>query len=811
MQSFLHDLRYTLRELRKRPTFTLTAILSLALGIAATSAVFSVIYAVLIDPFPYPGSNRIMQPNVIDQAGQDRYFGLNGPQIQQLRQAKSVAGISAEDGWDLTTTDGDIPENVQAAYESPSDPDVWGVKALYGRWLIPSDAPFGHDPQPVVVLGYKFWQRYYMGDPSVVGRTIQLVHKPYQIVGIMPPRFKWRDAEIYVPLRVTGDPKIFFGATIKLRPGVTAKQAEADLQPYLEEFAKQNPANYPEGKFRARLRSIIELYAMPLGPTLYLLLGAVASLLLIGCANVSILLLARGAERQQELAVRSALGAGRPRMIRQLLTESLTIALTGTVLGTILAWRSLALLINWLPQDSVPAEAVIRMNIPVLLFCVGLAFVTAVVFGLSPALQLSRPDIARLMQGSGRRVMGSARAKRTHRIMVGAQVALTLLLLSVASAAGKGFLRLVNADLGYDPHNIMSVPIPIHEGTYNTLKERAAYFQQIRDTIAAMPQVITAGISTNATPPANGNDERFEIFGNASGQKPECRLNFIGPEYFPALHISLAQGRVFDQAETTRSAPLALINQTLARQFFPKGDAIGQQIRFADLEDHPPYSPAAPGANGWLQIIGIVNDVRNDGLRNTIKPQVYVPFTLEMRMFTQILVRTSVPPLSILHDIRARLVQLDREQQVMQVRDLEAWISGLSEYSQQKFMATLFAIFSVLALVLAAVGLYSVVSYGVATRTNEFGIRLALGARGSDVFKMVLASTALNVFAGVAVGVLLCFAFDKLATKWVFESSRSPLILGAVTFVLVAAAALACFVPARRAATVDPLVALRHE
>jgi predicted permease len=810
MNSFLFDLRFTLRELRRRPTFTLTAILSLALGIAATSAVFSVIYAVLIDPFPYPGSDRLMELSMLDPAGHDRYAGLNGPQMQQLRQAKSVESIAGMDYWNLTTTDGDLPEDVQTCYISPDDPNHWGTKALMGRWLIPSDAPYGKDAQPVVVIGYKFWQRYYMGDPNVIGRTLQLVHKPYQIVGVMPPRFKWANVDMYLPLHVTNDPKIFLNASIKLRPGVTTAQANADLQPYLEQFAKEAPERYPD-KFRANLRSITELYAKPLGPTLYLLLGAVASLLLIGCGNVSILLLARGAERQQELAVRAAVGAGRFRMIRQLLTESLAIALAGTSLGVLLAWKSLSLIITWLPQNSIPAESVIKMNLPVLLFSAGLAFATAILFGLSPALQLSRPDVGRLIQSSGRRVAGNSHAKRAHRIMVAAQVALTLLLLSAASAAGKGFLRLLKADLGYDPHAAMSVPIPIHENTHVSWKDRSEYFEQIRAAIAQMPEVVSAGISTNATPPDNGWGTRFEIFGSAASEKPEARVNYISPEYLDVLHIPLSQGRIWDHTETMRAAPLAVINQTMARQYWPNGDAIGHQVRIPAMKDAPPYSPAAVGADGWLQIIGVVADVRDDGLRNPIKPALYVPYTLQLRMFTQILVRTRVAPLTILHDIRARLVQLDREQQVMQVRDLEVWITDLQEYSQQRFIATLFAVFSVLALLLAAVGLYSVVSYGVATRTNEFGIRMALGARSSDVFRIVFASTAINVGMGLLVGLVLSIAFDKLSTRWVMESSRNPFILAGVTLILIAAAALACFVPARRAASIDPMEALRYE
>jgi predicted permease len=542
-----------------------------------------------------------------------------------------------------------------------------------------------------------------------------------------------------------------------------------------------------------------------------LLFGAVASLLLIGCGNVSILLLARGAQRQHELAVRAALGAGRWRIVRQLFTESLAIAATGTAFGILLAWKSLAFIVAWLPPSAFPAESVIEMNLPVLLFSTSLAFATAIVFGIVPALQLSQPDLARVVQSRTRRVMGSLHGKRTHSAMVAAQIALTLLMLTAAAAAGKGFLRLVNMDLGYDPHRTMSLPIPIHDGTYGSWKERSEYFEQIRARIAALPQVVAAGISTNATPPANGNDSKIEIMGANQPEQPVVRVNFVSPEYFPVLRIPLSQGRLWDHAETMRGAQVAAINRTMARLYWPKGDAIGRQFRIAGLKNEPPYQPAAAGSEGWLQIVGVVADARNDGLRNAIKPAVYVPYSLKLRMFTQILVRTRVAPLSMLRAVRTELVQIDKEQQVMRVRDLEAWIAGMREYAQQRLMARLFAIFSVLALLLAAAGLYSVVSYGVATRTNEFGIRMALGARAWDVVRLVLSAASVSVGAGLAVGLALSLVFDKLAQKWLTESSRDPLILGGLAVLLAAVAGLACWIPARRAAAVAPSEALRYE
>jgi predicted permease len=810
MRSLLPELRYAARQLLKRPGFALTAVLSLALGIGATSAVFSVIYAVLMNPFPYQGSDRIMELRLKDKSGNDRFTGLNASQLEQLRQAKSLESVALWDEWNLTTTDSDLPEDVVSVHLSGNQSTHLGIPALMGRGLIPSDAPPGQEPQRVVAIGYEFWQRYFSGDPAVVGRTIQLVHKNYQIVGVMPPRFKWGGADIYLPLKITRDPNVYFASSLKLRPGVTIAQANSELQPILEQFAKLSPTNYPD-KFRVNLRTITDVYAKGLQPVLFLLLGAVALLLLIGCANVSILLLARGTQRQHELAVRAAIGASRGRIIRQLLTESLAIAIAGTALGVLFAWKALKLIVAWLPEYSMPAESVIEMNLPVLLFSVGLAFLTSIVFGLSPALQLSRPDIGRLMQGGLRRIAGSLHGKRMHGALVGAQVALTLVLLTAAGVATKGFIRMMNTDLGYDPHNTMSVPIPVHDNTHMSWKDRSEYFEQLRAKIASMPEVTLAGISTNATPPSNGGDTSLEIKGSSAAERPQVRVNFISSEYFPVLHIPLVQGRLWDHAETMRGAPVAVINQTMARHYWPNGGALGSTFRLPNMKDSPPYSPAAPGSDGWLQIVGIVADARNDGLRKPIKPAVYVPYSLRMRMFTQILVRTRAAPLSILRGVRAQLIQVDSDQQAMRVRDLDGWITSQQEWAQQRLVATLFGIFSILALALAAVGLYSVVSYGVETRTNEFGIRMALGAKRRDVLRIVLSATALNVGSGVLAGLLLSAALDRVAAKWITETSHDPLILFGVTLLLVGASTLACVLPARRAASVDPMEALRYE
>jgi predicted permease len=814
MLTLFQDLRYGFRQLIKLPGFTLTAVLSLALGIGATTAVFSVVYGFLIDPYPYQGADRMVHLRLDTGKGQPNGMGLTAGQWQQIRTSPVVDDAFLADGWNLTVTGADLPEDVNADYFSYNAFEYFGVPAALGRGLQPSDAVDGQDPQPVVVLGYKFWQRHYGSDPSVLGKTIQMVHKNYTIVGIAAPRFTWDDADVYLPKKITQDIVPAFYVGIRLKSGVTKAAAESALDPLIHRFAQETPKHFPTGPFHLKLRGFNDDFLEHLGGIPYLLFGAVSMLLLIGCGNVSILLLARATSRNHEFAVRSAIGASRARIIRQLLTESLLISLTGAALGLFIAYRSLDLIVANLPQNSFPHEAAIRINLPVLLFCIAVAIGTGIVFGLWPAIQVSKPNVSQIMQAATRKVAGSVSGRRFHGSLIAGQLALTLLLLTTAGVAIEGFLRMLHMNLGYDPHNIMSVGIPVHEGTYKTWPERVAYFERLRSAAAEVPGVTMTAISTNATPPSNGNQTHFEISGRPSSTEQPARLNFVSPEYFPALRILMAQGRIWDQTENHNAAPVVVINQTLAKRYFPNGNAIGQSIKFPELRDQPPFNLMAPGANGNLLIVGVIQDKLDDGLANPILSEAFVPYTLGMRMGTQILVRSEVSPLTLLHAVSAKVNAIDHDQQTNSgTEDLEQWIQDQPEWARGRLLTWLFGAFAALALAMSAVGLYSVVSYSVVQRTNEFGIRMALGAQRSHVLAIVFHSTVASVGSGVVAGIVLTLALSKVMSHWATDSASSfnPLVIIGATLILAAVAALACALPARRAAEVDPMKAIRYE
>ncbi|HEY1899681.1 MAG TPA: ABC transporter permease [Steroidobacteraceae bacterium] len=810
MHTLLQDLRYSVRQLIHSPGFALAAVVSLALGIGATAAVFSVVYAVLMDPYPYAAPDRMVHMRITDKSGQQLDFGLTGQQWQVLRHSPAVEDAFMTDQWSLTVTGHDLPEDVNGDYATSNTFQFLGVPTVLGRGLLPSDAVDGHDPQPVAVLSYQFWRRHFAGNPDVVGKTLQLVHKNYTIVGVAASRFTWNDADVYLPLKVTQNPELAYETELRLKPGVSHAAAAAALTPLIQQFAKETPKHFPKEAYTFSVIGLNDDFVKQLGGTLALLFSAVALLLAIGCGNVSILLLARGTARQHELALRSAVGASRRRIVRQLLTEALLLAFAGAALGVLLAYKTIAAIVALLPQYSFPHEAAIQMNLPVLLFSVGVALFTGVLFGLWPALRLSRPDVGQVMQSGSRRVAGRLGGRASNNILIAGQVMLTLLMLAGAGAAIQGFLRTMHTPLGYDPHNVMSVGIPVHDGTYKTWGERAAYFDQVQKKVATVRGVTMTAISGNATPPTNGWGTHIDFLGKAAQDEQRVRVNFVSPTYFPVLRVPLLQGRIWDDTEDRNGAHLAVINQTLARRYFPHGDAIGHSLRIPELQDQPPYVLASADGAGWMQIVGVVADKLDDGLRKPIVPEVFVPFTTQMYMYTQILVRSEVSPLTLLHSVAAQVNSLDTDQQINgQVQDLEHWITSQPEIQQEHLVAWLFGLFAALGLVLAAVGLYSVVSYTVAQRTGEFGIRMALGAPRTHVLRIVFASTVVSVGSGMVAGLVLTLSLQRVLAHWAEGSSRDPLVVVAAALLLSLVALVACAVPARRASRVDPALALR--
>lgn len=815
MHSVWHDLRYAWRQLIANLSFTLTALLSLACGIAATTAVFSVVWAVVVQPYPYANSDRMVHLALGDltDSGQFRGFAITVPQWEQLRTVPAIEDSILTSQTNLTVTGEDLPEDVQAQYMTSNGFQFFGVPALFGRGLQPSDAIDSQEPQPVVVLGYKFWQRRYQGDPGVIGKKIELARMPYTVVGIAARRFAWGDADVYLPMKLTAgnDPNI---VEIRLRPGVSHNLAAQQMLPLIKEFERQSPQFYPTNPGPLHVIGLNEQFMKAIGPTLAMLFGAVALLLAIGCGNVSILLLARGTARQHEFALRSAIGATRARLVRQLLTESLLLSLAGAALGVVLSYRLVALILRLMPEYAFPHEAAIQISLPALIFCVVVALMTGIFFGLSPALRLSRPDVRDAMQTGSRRIAGSVAGRTTHHLLIGGQIALTLVLLTTSMIAIRAFLKMVRMPLGYDPHNVMSVGIPLRVAAYDTIQKRAALIEALENKASTVRGVQMVAISTNATPPNNGFSTQVEIPGISGTNQQLIGMNLISPGYFSLLRIPLIQGRIWTESENHNAAKLCVVNQAFTHRYFPLSDAIGHSLRAPKMfVAQPPQLVTAAGSDGPLLIIGIVGNKLDQGMNKPVDPEVFVPFTLGIGNFSQLLVRADGPPLALLHQVALAVASVDRDQQVYgDVRDLDHWISTQREYAQGQLISWLFGGFAALALLLAGVGLYSVVSYTVVQRTNEFGIRMALGAMRRDVLRIVIQSCAISVGIGALLGIVGSLAAGR-ALSHVVQSGHAtnllPLLLGIL--VLALAALIASIIPARRVTRIEPLEALRYE
>jgi putative ABC transport system permease protein len=808
MNSVLQDLRYAIRQILKSPGFAFTTLLSLTLGIGATTAFFSVVYGILLDPYPYRDADRMVHVELRDKSDRGPLLFVSGPEYQELLRASSIDDIFLQKQRQQTLTGRQFPISVSVGQYTPNLFTYMGVPGALGRGFTPADAT-GGNVSPVAVLSYQFWKQQFGGNRNAVGQTIELDHVLYSVIGVAAPRFTWGDSDVYVPATPTADPHDYWMAFIKLKPGVKHATAAAEFQVLVNRFVKDDPKDFR----RDRKVAIVTLNEEVLGRfsgTLVLLFAAVVALLVIGCANVSILLLARGIARQHELAVRASIGASRTRLIRQLLTEAVLLSFTGAALGVLAAYGWVGTLSSMLPLYSFPHEAAIRVNGVVLAFSAAVAVITGILFGISPAWQLSRPPISELIQANSTKHTGSARSRNTHRILIAGQVALTLLLMAGAGSAMKGFLALTHTPLGFEPDHVFAMTVSMPQGAYPTWKARLNENEIIRQTIAAVPGLESASVSTTWFPPFGGFTAKIDIRSKPTLTGAEAVLALVSPQEFSTLHVPLLAGRIFDDVEVDRGAHLALVNQAFVKEFLGADNPIGQGVRSSMLKIERPDLLVAQAPDDWLEVIGVVSDARNDGLERPTKPAVFLPYSFILPPDEALLVRSSGSPELAIQSVKRQLRQFNADLVVGQDHTLAWWLETQG-WGQGRFIATLFSLFAILALALAATGLYSVVSFAVTQRTQEVGLRMALGAPRSNILQLVIRSTAIMLAAGLVIGLGLSMALSRVVAAWAGGSPRDPLTLLAAALLLVLVSVVACVAPAWRAATVDPAVALRYE
>src|SRR6266853_1681697 len=808
MNGVLQDLRYAVRQIRKTPGFAFTTLLSLTLGIGATTAIFSVVYGVLLDPYPYRDPERMVHVELRDKSDRGPLLFVNGSEYQQLLGASSIDDVFLMNQQQETLKGRQFPISVRVGQYSSNLFTYVGVPPALGREFTPADAP-GGKASPVAVLSYVLWQQQFGGNRDVVGQTIELDHTLYSVIGVAAPRFTWGDSDVYVPGTPTADPHDYWMSFIKLKPGVKHGAAAAELQVLVDRFVKDDTRDFR----RDRKIAIVTLNEEVLGRfsgTLVLLFGAVVALLVIGCANVSILLLARGIARQHELAVRASIGASRGRLVRQLLTEAVLLSLAGAALGVLAAYSWVGKLSAMLPLYSFPHEAAIRVNGAVLVFSVAVAVLTGILFGVSPAWQLSRPPISELIQANSTKVTGNTRSRNTHRLLIAGQVALTLLLMAGAGGAMKAFVALTHTPLGYDPDHVFGLDVFMPQGAYPTWQARLNENEVIRKAIAEVPGVESAAISTTWIPPFGGFTAKIDIRSKPSLTGAEALLGLVSPQEFSTLRVPLLAGRIFNDVEVSRAAHLALVNQAFVKDFLGGANPIGQGVRSSMLKVERPDLLLTQAPDDWLEVIGVVGDALNDGLDHPTKPAVFLPYSFVLPPDEPLFVRSAGNPEAALLAVKQRLRQLNPDFVVGQDHTL-MWLLETRGWAQGRFIATLFSLFAILALALAATGLYSVVSFAVTQRTQEVGIRMALGAPRANILRLVISSTAVMLAAGVVVGLGLSVVLSRVVGSWAGGSPRDPVTLLSAALVLVLVSVVACVAPAWRAASVDPAVALRYE
>jgi putative ABC transport system permease protein len=811
MGTLAQDVSYALRTLRKSPGFAVVAILTLALGIGASTAIFSVIDNILMEPFPYRDAGRLMSVMIHDTERNDDggRASFSGPEFLDLaEQNHSFDGVIADNGMDVLYTRKEGTENYQGQKVTPGTFEFFGMPALLGRTMQASDYEPG--APPVFVMRYKTWVNQFSADPNILNTTFVLNDVPRTLIGVMPPRCAWGDADMWIPAKPDraaqisegGFPQFWF-LLGHLKSGVTEKQAQADFRVIANRLAKVYPKDYPK-HFTVQIESLTNLVVGRFRTTLYIVMAAVG-LLLIGCGNVANLLLARATGREKEFAIRAALGAGRWRLVRQLLVESGILALGGAGFGALFAWVGLKAIVAAMPKEVIPAESVIQLNAPVMVFTLAVAALTAIIFGLVPALQAARRDLNDPLRDSGKGVSGNFRHGKLRDAVVVLEVALSLILLVAAGLLMRSFVALRDVHLGLQPDHILVARLPLPHDRYKTADQVAGFFRPLLTRLKALPGVVEV-TETSTLPPYGGIPSDIEIPGKTHAEKWDAMFQLVSEGYFPVLKIQFIEGRSFTEAEVNGARKLVVVNQTFAHKYLANDNPIGMRVRLARLETFPDATK-----DSWFEIIGVVADAKNHGLQEPAGPEVWIPYTVTGSAARGILVRTSQEPMSMMNVVRQEIWATDHSVALTLTGTLEGYISQFS-FAGPRFGFLLMSIFGSIGLILVTIGVYSVLAYTSARRTHEMGIRMAMGAESQDVLRLVITGGLRLVALGVAIGVVASLSLARvIATQLWGVSAYDSWTLSIVAALLLITGLFACWIPARRAAGVDPLVALRYE
>jgi putative ABC transport system permease protein len=808
------DLRFGLRMLLKRPGITLVAVLTLALGIGATTALFSAVYGVLINPYPYAKPELIWAPGLRNAQTDQRMRPYRQSEFQEMAKLPVFADVMATAPGGALLTGEYAPEAIQAHRLSANAFNFIGVPPILGRTIQPSDVRPNGEPELVTVISFRRWQQLFGGNPNAIGKTLRLDDVDYTIIGVMPPRFGWwTDSGVWLPLGadIRGTQNVF--PIVRLKPGVSPAAAEQQLHALQLEMAKANPSGFPTDAFTTQLTNYLDITVASgtMRQSLQLLFGAVGLLLLIACANVANLQLARATARTREMAIRLSLGARRSQIVRQLLTESVLVSLLGGLLGLLFAFWITELMVALMPSFFVPNEARIEVNRYVLVFCALVSALTGILFGLAPALQSSRPDLVATLKGDSRS-SGSSAGGRTRALLVVVEVALSVVLLVSAAMTIRSFIALQQVDLGFRPERVMTVDLPLPPRRYSTWEQRNRFAQDLLGRVRNIPGVQSATIG-NGGMPFGGPRTAFTLEGRDNAESRRIIMYLGGADYLSTLNIPLKQGRMPTEREINEAKRVAVINEAAAR-LWPSGEApIGRSLRLALLErPGGPHLLTPPSPSPQVTIIGVMGDTRNDDIGNDPLPAVFIPYTLVAPPQRTLAVRYQGNSDAVISALRSQVREMDKEQPINGPTSFDEIVGYRT--AQPRFLMALFSLFAGLGLALAMAGIFSVLSYLVTMRTREIGVRMAMGAQPRDILRLVFRTCGKLVGLGMIVGILAGLGVARLLSSRLelFNvTAADPISHLGVALLLVLVSAAACFIPARRATKVDPVDALRHE